>query len=543
MKYFNEAQSYFSYDVAFYETAKGTMYIYCPNCGRLEELDIKNYVSVANIKKNHIPSCGCYIGVPKYKHAMYEHSNLKYSFDWAEFVKDEARNEVHLISYRHTASFAASEYDWHGIDYCDESNYILKRYPIIDSEKTIDITFRSDGSIQYESALYKPMCTNKIKVGYMLPRRQWSTLFAFDLAEGSFAELKDTWIEQYVLILKDMHEMLCEVVNLNIPYNEFTVMLLIMLVKSPSVKKLWSAGYRRLIFDRVIERLLGKWSYAYSCSYSFGASLIDCVPNANTVNYRAKKLERILGIEPSKLSVLGDRETLNAKALRLAKKCYKAGLAITPKNMEIFESCRYDELFTIANNSVNFKVSKLFKYIRHQEARTNSISTFYIVSDYVDYLKALIELKTPLTEDVLYPTSLKAAHDKTIQEAKIAKQKGKEKAFRKAVASFEQFNFEDENYSIKVIDSVAQLIREAAKMHNCSAGYIDRIVARNSILFVIREKAHPRTPFCMLELSPVYGIVQNRGVHNANVPPEVDAFANKWLKKIKRKLKRITEAA
>ena len=544
MKYLSEAQSHFFYNVAFYETAKGTMYIYCPNCGRLEEVDIKEYGSVAEVKKKHIPSCQCYAGVPKYKHAMYEHSNLKYSFDWAEFVKDEARNEVHLISYRHTASFAASEYDWHGIDYCDESHYILKRYPIIDSEKTIDITFCADGSIRYESALYVPMCTYRIKVGDMRQRKQWSLLFAFDLAEGSFAELKGTWLEQYVPILRNMHEMLCEVINLNIAYNEFTIMLLTMLVKFPSVKKLWSAGYRRLVFDRVIERLLGNRGYAYSCSYRFGVSLVDCVPNANAVNYRAKKLERILGIEPSKLSVLGDRETIDAKALRLAKKCHKAGIDITPKNMEICESFRYDELFSIASKSANFKLSKLFKYIRHQEARTNTISTFYIVSDYVDYLKALLELKTPLTDDVLYPTSLKAAHDRAVQELEVVREKGKEKAFRNAVTPFEKFNLEDDIYSIKVIDSVKQLIKEAAKMHNCSANYIDRIIARNSILFVIREKAHPRKPFCMLELSPAYGYsVQNRGGHNKDVPPEVDAFADKWLKKIRRKLKKIMEAA
>ncbi len=544
MKYFNEVREYFFYNIAFYETTRRTMFIYCPNCGQVEELDIKKYGSVAEVKKKHIPSCQCYAGVPKYKHAMYEHSNLKYSFDWAEFVKDEARNEVHLISYRHTASFAASEYDWHGIDYCDESHYILKRYPIIDSEKTIDITFCADGSIHYESALYVPMCTYRIKVGDMRQRKQWSSLFAFDLAEGSFAELKGTWLEQYVPILRNMHEMLCEVINLNIAYNEFTIRLLTMLIKFPSVKKLWSAGYKRLIFDRCVEMLNNRRSGYYSNEFYMAGAWVKFQPNAKAVNYQGKSLERILGIEPSKLSVLGDRETLDAEDLRLAKKCNAVGVSICRANMSIISSFRFEGLLRIFNQTQNFKISKLFKYIRHQEKQDGRIFTGYIVGDYVDYLNAMIELKTPLTDDVLYPTSLKAAHDKAVQEIKIVRAKGKEKAFKNAVAPFEVLNFDGEEYSIKVITSVKQLLAEAAKMHNCSAGYIDRIVERNAILFVIREKTHPRKPFCMLELSPANGyIVQNRGVHNKDVPPEVDAFADKWLKKIRRKLKKIMEAA
>lgn len=544
MKYYNEAAQSFHYDVAFYEVAGGIMYIYCPNCGQVEEVDIKKYGSVGNAKKSHIPSCRCYIGIPKYKHARGEHRDVHYSFDWAEFSKDEARDEIHLCGYRYTATFAASDYDGLWTEF-DEGNYILKRHPVIDSEKSIDITFHSDGRIEYRHALYHPMWTRVIKVGAIREVKNWSTLFMFNLAEGSFAELKGTWLEQYITILKDMHEKLGERVNADICFNEFTVMLLILLIKFPSVKKLWSAGYKCLILDRVLEKLFGRYGYCYAPEYYLGSGCWARFKCSNgAVNYKGKSLERILGIEPSKLSALGDRETLDADDLRLAKKCYKAGLAITSKNMEIFASYRYDELFTIANKSANFKLSKLFKYIRHQGKHVKTTSILYIVSDYVDYLKALLELKTPLTEDVLYPTSLKAAHDRTVQEVKLAREKGKEKAFRNAVAPFVSLNAEDDTYSIKVIDSVSKLIKEAAKMHNCSADYIDRIVARNSILFVIREKVHPRKPFCMLELSPARGdIVQNRGVHNTAVPPDVDAFADRWLKKIRRKLKNMTEAA
>lgn len=541
MKYFNEVREYFFYNIAFYETTRRTMYIYCPNCGQVEELDIKKYGSVAAAKKEHSPSCGCYgPSVPKYLHAKNEYNELSYSFDWAEFVKDEVRNEVHLVSYRHTASFAAYNYDCGN----DEGGYTLKRYPVISSQKTIDITFRQDGGTEYESALYKPMCTNKIKVGDMCPKKSWSTFFMFDLAEGSFVELKDTWLEQYVPVLKDMHEELCNKANRQMAYNEFTIRLLTMLVKFPSVKKLWSAGYKRLIFDRCVEMLNNRRSGYYSNEFYMSGAWVKFQPNANAVNYRAKKLERILGIEPSKLSVLGDRETLDAEDLRLAKMCNAVGVSICRANMSIISSFRFEGLLRIFNQTQNFKISKLFKYIRHQEKQDGRIFTGYIVGDYVDYLNALIELKTPLTEDVLYPTSLKAAHDRAVQELEVVREKGKEKAFRNAVTPFEKFNLEDDIYSIKVIDSVKQLIKEAAKMHNCSANYIDRIIARNSILFVIREKAHPRKPFCMLELSPANGyIVQNRGVHNVKVPPEVDAFADKWLKKIRRKLKKIMEAA
>lgn len=174
----------------------------------------------------------------------------------------------------------------------------------------------------------------------------------------------------------------------------------------------------------------------------------------------------------------------------------------------------------------------MFKYIRHSQYRAGKASTLInIASDYYDYLTALKKLQTPFTKDVLFPTVLATAHDSTIEKLKNYQEKTKNTEFKKMAASYKVLDFENDTYKIFTIDTIEQLNREAQKLHNCAASYVDRIIGGSSMLFLIRKKEHPRKPFYMLELNPKdFSIVQNRGLRNCNATDEVKAFEELWLK-------------
>lgn len=82
--------------------------------------------------------------------------------------------------------------------------------------------------------------------------------------------------------------------------------------------------------------------------------------------------------------------------------------------------------------------------------------------------------------------------------------------------------------SITVIRTASELKHEAIQMHNCSAGYIDRIIQGSCVIFKIRRTEEPDQAFYMLELSRDKRIIQCRGIRNSSSTPEVEAFLEKW---------------
>jgi len=106
-------------------------------------------------------------------------------------------------------------------------------------------------------------------------------------------------------------------------------------------------------------------------------------------------------------------------------------------------------------------------------------------------------------------------------------------------------NYSNETYAISVIRSVKHLNYEAATLHNCSAGYVDRICSGECLIFVIHQLINKGIPFCMLELNlSEMQIVQNRTYYNAMAPEAVEKFAGLWLQMIvKPKVKELKAVA
>lgn len=531
MKYDLIARQLHFYNFVFYETEKNKMYVYCPNCNSEHEIDMRDVVpkhensKVAWIKKNHKPCC-CFEGrmQPKFLRSDCEYKKVKTYIDVAEFCK-HSNGGVTVEAYRQTASFAAS-------NYYDAKPF--RREPVFEEDNSTTFTFREGEKTKIESCLYVPMCTSVIKVGSRWRNvKNWRRTIEFELLDESLEELKGTYLEKHIADINKFQEELSRYTNLEyMPMGEYTVQFLRLICENTAFFKIWKAGFYTLAIQRVFESLMPFDSYYGTPSYSLDGACIDKKITTTVINWRGKTLERILKVNIQKLDNLYDRSELNVDELKGVRMLEKLNIAYSVENVEIVGCYRFENLKDIIERD-NLPPAKVFKYLRNQSKKAKNMNLNELVNDYYDYLSAVKELNTPLTADVVFPTLLIASHDKAVAERQTYRNKSKNLAFKKATEKYKAFNFENDKYKIFVIGNVETLMQEAAKLHNCSAGYVDRIINGTSVIFLIREKAHPRKSFYMLELNPnTFSIVQNRGLHNCSATDTVKNFAELWRRSV-----------
>lgn len=535
MNYSAVAQGLHFFDFVFYETEKNKMFVYCPNCEATHEVDMKLAVphhekqKVNWIKKNWSP-CLCFDmrHVPKYCRSDREYSRIGTEIDIGEFCKNED-GSVSVNVYRQETNFAASNYD------CYKP---LRRYPILEEKKTIEFNFRDGEKTKIETCLYIPMCTSRIAVGYNWKSvKNWRKTFVFDLVEQSLNELKGTYLEKYIPEMYKFQQALSDFLNIEgVGMGDYTVQFLRLLCENEAFRRVWKAGYTTLAINKVFESIMigGSDNGYYTPTYYLCGTYVDKKFTNGVINWRGKKLERILKVNPQKLDNLIAREDLTLENLKGTIKLERLGIEYNDMNLRIACANRFDKLQKICEKE-KISFSKVFKYIRHTTNRATKTKLTYsdVVSDYYDYLDALIELKTQLTHDVVFPTNLRISHDRAVAQYKQLVDAEKDNLFKKAVAKYKKLNFENENYKIFLVDNIGLLQVEAQNLHNCSASYVDRIIGKSSVIFLIRKQEEPDTPFYMLELNPKsLTIVQNRGLRNCGQTDEVKAFADMWLNSV-----------
>lgn len=538
MKYENSAISMHFFSFVFYETdKKGTLYVYCPNCNTVHTFELTKTQNLT-WAKNHLCPCDCFEGViPQYFHSKHEYGNLNRVIHVAEFEK--INGKLWLFAYAHKASFAASNYDV-GNGCFEEGSYVLKRYPVYTSEKTCAFEFCEDGSVKYYSRLFSNFWSHNICFGEWRPVKSWSYIrFDFDLIIDSLEELKNTALEQFIPGVDSFIEVARELTNLNSDYyaKAFLPAFFVQLYKSNALKKLWKSGYYTLAFQRVVETMFPN----NSCNENVFRNMYKVFPirNNRLLNFNGKTIEKIIKIKPSQTDMLVERKKLNYDNLEAISLLNKYNLSLTKENFDIASAINaYFDFKRIKRYADLIFMSKTFKYLRHTIRKDNNFE----VGDYFDYLAMLDRMNIPFSNDVLYPVRFKVAHDRLaeeeralLSEKKLAAAKKRNGAFRKSIEKYLELTFSNELYSIKVIRSATELVREAAKMHNCAGGYVNDVIKGHSVIFTIKRTDHPRTAFYMLELDPhKLSIVQNRGKYNKQNDEyeSVSSFAQNWINTI-----------
>lgn len=517
MIYQNLVEQDFFFDFVFYEVEKKTMYIYCPNCRRTHEVPVKK--SVTYMKKNHVP-CSCFdFRFPaKYCHAGYSWENLNRSRTVAEFSK--FGNEVYLNGYIVTARFGASNYN-SDVQFDDGGN-ILLRHPIFDEENVFSVKFLSNGKTEITSRLYKFL--GSICIEDYRKKKKLKNLYGYELIEESFEQLKMTWAEKYVPKMEKFKDAVEYEFNVPYDHNDLTPIFLSYMIKNIAFEKLFDAGYTGLCVNRVLNDVCG-WSYGYRKSYYINGS--SRTPESDVcVNWRGKTLEKILRVNVQTLDNLTERQDITPKTIEAVKILEKYGLSVNKKNMKLYHCIQ--NLATYADK-YSLELKRMVKYLRNQDGKGYK-DLQYARTEYVDYLKHLELCKVPMTEDVVFPTDLKAAHDRQIRIYRDMKDVMKEVGIKAVAAKYGALNVTKDEYKLCVIPSMKVLQKYAKQLHNCSAGYADKIAREDSVLFTVIKKG---VGLFMLELDmrDLY-IVQNRGYKNESAPDDVIAFSNAWLEQI-----------
>lgn len=270
------------------------------------------------------------------------------------------------------------------------------------------------------------------------------------------------------------------------------------------------------------------------------------VPKLEAVNWKEKSPARMLGLNKAEFRQLrkGRWSTEDLEKYRMVR---DAGIPVRlPEDMDLLRSRPAYDLNRILEEAPRADFWRILRYLKRQKS---DWSTLW------DYWSMAKEDGRNLEDGLVrWPRSLKASHDRQIQErqAAAARRKAARRAeqiaaraplFLQRAEDLERFSFAQDGLLIRPCASEEELIREGNLLHHCVASYAkDHAAGKTAILF-IRKADEPDKPFFTLEFDEKnMAVRQNRGLRNCGRTPEVEAFEKAWLAWVKSKKKRRTAA-
>ena len=292
--------------------------------------------------------------------------------------------------------------------------------------------------------------------------------------------------------------------------------LLLALFDTPALKEVIKAGYYGIAKDYI-------FSFTDEGS-NFG----------KIIKKRCRTLKDFFEIEISKLDALTEEEKASLKTtdIPIIRRLVKADVGITRDKLEI---CRNHHFNEFADRCDAERLRRTLKYLNRQE-----IAKCNVLGDYFDYIEQAERLHLNMAdEQVLYPKDLSRAHSRTSSLVQYETAKELCAKFEEKASEYQSYCFRQRNISLRPIRTIAELKYYATLFSNCSAGYADRIVAGNSMIFVAVDRRQPKKPFYMLEYNPhTERIVQCRGYDNKggrDSDPQIASFCEQWLSFIKER--------
>ena len=223
----------------------------------------------------------------------------------------------------------------------------------------------------------------------------------------------------------------------------------------------------------------------------------------------------------------------------------------TRKSLEQLQAYKEAKLRLIHDSSLApikelFKgkdLERFFDFIAKQQTNSNT---------YLDYLKACQHLGLDMTEEKnRFPHDFKRWHDIRIDEYATKKAMEDEEKRKELYTKFEEIankyntlqHSKRSSFICIIAHSPADLIREGEMLHHCVGrmGYDQKFVREETLIFFIRNKQEPDTPFVTVEYSlKNRKILQCYGEHDHKPSEDVLHYVNKvWLPYANRTLKQI----
>lgn len=188
-----------------------------------------------------------------------------------------------------------------------------------------------------------------------------------------------------------------------------------------------------------------------------------------------------------------------------------------------------DLFFVLQRNNLRKELNYLTKLA--QEHRQKE---YIIGRDYEDYLEQLDKLSIPKDKHSRFPANFYQTHeqlseqiremDEKIQKMEVAE---KNRRLKKIVQELQkQYTVRSKKYCIIWPKSKRDFQTEGQKQNNCVGGYFDRVVRRETVVFFLRRKEEPETPFCTVEFKGEK-LIQCRIAYNRDAPEDVQQLMQK----------------
>lgn len=334
-----------------------------------------------------------------------------------------------------------------------------------------------------------------------------------------------------------------------------------------------------LLYERGIQRFLEFPELEWICKMrlnQLAKGIINATYHGATgkINMKGGTIYKILGLNKVNTKILQSIDG-NYDELRLLQVAQTIGLQLKPDQLreyyETFE-CNTD-LLKQANRKVS--LHKLVKYIgkeseryplgnsfgcgnyacmRYQEREDPRIERKRnMAKDWLEYLDWCKALKYDLDNMFIYmPTNFKKVHDRTAKEYQAlqnkraaAERKRQETLARKrmeqtqkAIEEIFKKNEGTDAFSIKGKGLILAIPKngdeikvEGEALHHCVGGYVSRVASGETNIFFVRKADAPEKPYFTLEYRD-NRVIQCRGLHNCDMPPDVKAFVKVFEKKM-----------
>ena len=205
---------------------------------------------------------------------------------------------------------------------------------------------------------------------------------------------------------------------------------------------------------------------------------------------------------------------------------------------------------------------QIMNYVKKQQAGGYAEKTARgVLRQWDDYLNMCQKAGKDTSDEMVYrPKELKRRHDEIVEEIRkrqIVEQmkrdkKANEEYARKMREKFpgaeenleavrKKFEYQNEEYMIRVPNSLTEIAQEGNTLHHCAGAserYYERIMQNETYICFLRRAEEPDIPFYTIEVEPGGTIRQHRSYFDEEPGiEEIRSFLREWQQEVKKRLK------
>lgn len=206
--------------------------------------------------------------------------------------------------------------------------------------------------------------------------------------------------------------------------------------------------------------------------------------------------------------------------------------------MNIDELQNYMKSFAVIDDmkTLNFirkfaSIHRLFNYANKQFEKDEKhfIRRHQVLITWRDYLMDCQRLKIHIDDAIIFPKSLRKAHEETIKRVKHYEDELMRKKAKERYEKIKHYEFELGQLKIVVPYTPKEIIDEGNKLSHCVGGYAQRHVDGKTTILFIRNIKEPDESFYTLEVKNEK-VLQVRGVKNKPATEDVQTFIEEFKK-------------